>query len=35
MSDFSGNPFADPEDINPFAVSLAIVVLGGLSLVML
>ena len=25
MSDFSGNPFADPEDVNPFAVSLPVV----------
>lgn len=24
MSDFSGNPFADPEDVNPFAVSLPV-----------
>lgn len=25
MSDFSGNPFADPEDVNPFAVSFSTV----------
>lgn len=24
MSDFSSNPFADPEDVNPFAVSLPV-----------
>lgn len=25
MADFSSNPFADPEDVNPFAVSLPVV----------
>lgn len=29
MSDFSGNPFADPEDVNPFAVSLPVLLLKG------
>ena len=25
MADFGSNPFADPEDVNPFAVSLPVV----------